>query len=159
LAGCANPRIRREAASTLRCPEGEIELKQLEDGDWFAKGCGRGAFCTFPASAGAEVCRGGVGWLNKEEIRQVITEHIDEIRYCYDRELTNSPNLAGKMTVKFTITASGSVSSSDVAQPSALNSALEECVAARVRTWTFPKPSGGGVVLVTYPFTFKPFGT
>ena len=35
---------------------------------------------------------------------------------------------------------------------------LEKCIAGRVRTWVFPKPKGGGVVVVTYPFMFKQAG-
>jgi hypothetical protein len=29
---------------------------------------------------------------------------------------------------------------------------------SKVKTWTFPKPKGDGVVIVTYPFLFKPAG-
>ena len=38
------------------------------------------------------------------------------------------------------------------------NAELETCVAGRVRTWVFPKPKGGGVVVVTYPFIFQQAG-
>jgi hypothetical protein len=38
------------------------------------------------------------------------------------------------------------------------NAELESCVAGRVRTWQFPKPKGGGVVIVTYPFIFAQSG-
>ena len=38
------------------------------------------------------------------------------------------------------------------------NAELEACVAGRVRAWEFPKPKGGGVVVVTYPFVFKQSG-
>jgi TonB family protein len=60
--------------------------------------------------------------------------------------------------VKFVISATGSVASSQVAQSSAGDAELETCVAGRVRTWQFPKPKGGGVVIVTYPFIFKQSG-
>lgn len=36
--------------------------------------------------------------------------------------------------------------------------ALQRCLVSRVRTWQFPKPRGGGEVVVTYPFLFKPAG-
>jgi outer membrane biosynthesis protein TonB len=60
--------------------------------------------------------------------------------------------------VKFVISASGSVASSSVASADTNNAELETCVAGRVRTWLFPKPKGGGVVIVTYPFIFKKSG-
>jgi hypothetical protein len=47
---------------------------------------------------------------------------------------------------------------SSVAQSTAGNAELEQCVASRVRGWQFPKPKGGGHVVVTYPFLFKQAG-
>ncbi len=99
-----------------------------------------------------------MGSLDKELIRQVIRRNINQIRYCYESQLTRYPKLNGKVAVKFVISASGSVASSSVAQSTANNAELETCVAGRVRTWLFPKPKGGGVVVVTYPFLFKPSG-
>ncbi len=91
-----------------------------------------------------------MGSLDKELIRRVIHANRNQIRYCYENQLTRYPKLSGKVAVKF--------SSSQVAQSTAGNSELETCVAGRVHTWIFPKPKGGGVVIVTYPFIFKPSG-
>lgn len=35
---------------------------------------------------------------------------------------------------------------------------VENCVARAFRRWEFPKPSGGGIVIVSYPFYFIPGG-
>jgi hypothetical protein len=35
------------------------------------------------------------------------------------------------------------------------NQPVENCIMARIKTWAFPKPKGGGQVLVSYPFLFK----
>lgn len=99
-----------------------------------------------------------MGSLDKELIRQVIKRNINQIRYCYESQLTRNPKLAGKVSVKFVISASGSVAQSQVAQATTNNAELETCVAGRVRTWVFPKPKGGGVVIVTYPFVFTQGG-
>jgi TonB family protein len=99
-----------------------------------------------------------MGSLDKELIRQVIQRNRGQIRFCYESQLTKYPKLSGKVAIRFVITAEGSVSSSDVAQSTASNAELEKCVAGRVRTWLFPKPKGGGVVVVTYPFIFKASG-
>ncbi len=99
-----------------------------------------------------------MGSLDKELIRQVIHRNRGQIRFCYESQLTKYPKLGGKVAVKFVINAEGRVVSSDVAQSSANNAELERCVAGRVRTWQFPKPKGGGVVVVTYPFIFKQSG-
>ncbi|KFE67091.1 adventurous gliding motility protein GltG [Hyalangium minutum] len=99
-----------------------------------------------------------MGSLDKELIRQVIQRNRGQIRFCYESQLTKYPKLNGKVAVKFVINAEGAVVSSSVAQSTAGNAELETCVAGRVRTWMFPKPKGGGVVVVTYPFIFKASG-
>jgi hypothetical protein len=47
---------------------------------------------------------------------------------------------------------------SSIVQSTIGNSELEACIAGRVRTWKFPKPRGGGVAIVTYPFFFAAEG-
>lgn len=95
------------------------------------------------------------GSLDKALIRDVIHTHRDEIRSCYEKQLEKYPKLEGKVAVKFHIAASGSVSNSEVAESTASNAELETCVSGKVATWAFPKPKGGGEVVVTYPFIFK----
>ena len=68
------------------------------------------------------------------------------------------PELSGKVAIRFTIASEGNVVTSSVAQSTAGNAELEQCVASRVRGWQFPKPKGGGHVVVTYPFLFKQAG-
>lgn len=99
-----------------------------------------------------------MGSLDKELIRKVIHANRGQIRFCYESQLNRFPKLEGKVAVKFVISASGSVATSSVAQSTVGNAELESCVAGRVRTWVFPKPKGGGVVVVTYPFIFKQSG-
>ncbi len=101
---------------------------------------------------------GVVGSLDKELIRQVIRAHRSEIRYCYESQLNQYPDLNGSVAVKFVITPSGSVNSSDIVKSTLGNATMEKCVAGRILGWKFPEPKGGGVVIVTYPFIFKSAG-
>ena len=38
------------------------------------------------------------------------------------------------------------------------DAAVADCVVERIKRWTFPKPVGGGVVDVTFPWIFKTAG-
>jgi TonB family protein len=99
-----------------------------------------------------------MGSLDKELIRRVIQQHRSQIRYCYESELVRNPKLGGKVAVKFVITADGGVSSAVTAQSTLHDATVESCINARVKSWQFPKPKGGGIVVVTYPFLFKQSG-
>ncbi len=100
-----------------------------------------------------------VGSLDKELIRKVIHANRGQIRFCYESQLNRFPKLDGKVAIRFMISPQGTVSTSSVAQTTVNNAELEACVAGRVRTWVFPKPKGGGMVVVTYPFIFKQSGS
>ena len=38
------------------------------------------------------------------------------------------------------------------------NAKVENCTVQAVRRWEFPKPLGGGIVIVSYPFVLTPAG-
>ena len=95
---------------------------------------------------------------DKEIIRRIIRQHIAQIRYCYEKELTRSPGLFGKVRVEFVISAKGGVQSTKVIQTTLKNSEVERCIQSKIRTWKFPEPKGGGIVIVKYPFIFKTSG-
>ncbi|NOY27674.1 MAG: AgmX/PglI C-terminal domain-containing protein [Oligoflexia bacterium] len=97
-----------------------------------------------------------LGALDKSLIDAVIKRHMNQIRYCYQRELTRSPDLGGKVTVKFVIAKDGSVSKASIKASSMGNATVENCIAGRFRRFQFPEPKGGGIVIVSYPFIFAP---
>lgn len=96
------------------------------------------------------------GSLDKETIRRVIRRHRNEYRYCYEKELNRKRDLNGKIIVKFTISGNGSVIASGIASSTMKNANVEKCLKKKIRRWVFPAPKGGGIVLVKYPFIFKP---
>jgi TonB family protein len=98
------------------------------------------------------------GSLDKEIIRRIIRRHINEVKYCYEQELVRKPELGGRVAVQFTIAATGQVVASVLSQSTMGNPRVENCVVQAVRRWEFPKPLGGGIVIVTYPFNFTPAG-
>jgi len=96
-----------------------------------------------------------MGSLSMEIIRRVIRSHRDQIKYCYSKELTRAPNLRGKVAVKFTISPKGYVTQATVSQTTLRNAAVERCITQKIRTWKFPEPKGGGIVIVNYPFILQ----
>jgi len=98
------------------------------------------------------------GSLDKEIIRRIIRRHINEVKFCYEKELTTHPDLYGRVIIQFIIAGDGHVMTSLV-QNSTMNSPIvEQCIAGALRRWEFPKPQGGGIVQVSYPFVLKASG-
>jgi len=98
------------------------------------------------------------GALSKEIIRRVVRRHINQVRYCYQNELQSNPELYGRVMVKFAIVGNGQVASSVIESSTLSNSTVETCISRAVRRWLFPKPEGGGTVIVSYPFVLHAAG-
>ena len=102
-------------------------------------------------AGGAQVTGGSI---DKEVIRRVIRRHINEIRFCYEKELAKNPGLAGHVAVSFRVATSGAVDKSEIKSSTLNNPTVESCIAGRVLTWVFPAPVGGPVA-ITYPFVLR----
>jgi len=98
------------------------------------------------------------GVLDKEIIRRIVRRHLNEVKYCYEQALAKQPKLDGRIVMKFTIAGTGQVIASFVQSSTLGSPAVEMCVANAVKRWDFPAPSGGGLSMVSYPFTFSPAG-
>lgn len=95
------------------------------------------------------------GGLEREVIEHVVRQRKDRIRLCYERQLNFIPQLSGKVTVHFEIDPKGNVLSSNLIEDTLQNKTVKECILSEVKTWTFPKPQGGVIVPVDYPFVFE----
>ena len=116
---------------------------------------GRGTQVPMVRQAKAEV----QGALDKDIIRRIVRAHINEVRYCYNQSLVRDPGSKGRIAIKFTIGGTGKVPSAVVQESTMRDPRVGQCVAQAVRRWTFPKPAGGGSVIVTYPFVLEPGGS
>ncbi len=99
-----------------------------------------------------------LGSLDPEIIRRIVREHAGQIKYCYEKELTRTPGIYGKIVMKWVINGDGKVTQSAVNESQMKNPNVEQCLATKIKTWVFPKPKGGGIVVVNYPFVFKQSG-
>jgi TonB family protein len=88
-------------------------------------------------------------------INVVVASHKASIRMSYEKYLKRDPALAGKVTVRFTISASGSVTAVTIMENTTNNGELEQEIIRKVRMWRFETIPEGDVT-VTYPFVFTP---
>jgi TonB family protein len=126
-------------------------------GPGYGHGAGIGALERRPAKIVPSV-GGGIatvrGSLDKEIIRRVVRLHMNEVKYCYDQELGKRASLEGRISVQFVISPLGQVLSSVLNSSTMNNLRVEKCVVDAVKRWDFPKPTGGGIAIVAYPFNF-----
>ncbi len=101
-----------------------------------------------------------LGSIDKELIRRVIQEHASQIRYCYEQALAINPKLEGKVAIRWIINADGRVSNPQVDSGTTTldNGSVHRCMMDRIASWEFPKPKGGGMAVVTYPWILRPSG-
>lgn len=106
---------------------------------------------------GADVIAGNAevrGSLDKEVIRRVIRRHMNEVKFCQERELSRGHAGNGRIVVQFTVGAEGSVLASTIQSSTVGNPVVDACIAGAIRRWEFPRPRGG-IVVVSYPFILK----
>jgi TonB family protein len=91
-------------------------------------------------------------------IASVVVQNRHEFRACYEAERAKDPNVAGSLTVHFTIDPKGVVTSANViAERSSLaQPTLHKCALDALRAISFPPSSRGFESQVSYPFDFKP---
>ncbi|MCC7542236.1 MAG: AgmX/PglI C-terminal domain-containing protein [Deltaproteobacteria bacterium] len=93
------------------------------------------------------------GPLSADVVARVIRQHLGEIRLCYERGLATQPDLHGRVTVRFVVSAGGVVQSATGASTNLRDPSVERCIVMAFRRWSFPAPAGGGIVLVTQSIT------
>lgn len=115
------------------------------------------------------------GSLSGEVVRRILTRHKGEVRHCYALAEAASPDMAGFLSVQFSIEPDGTVSvatpvttaTATTTEPSTTDEAasddpptlddpaLVSCILERLRSWTFPPPEGGGHVSVVQQYLLR----
>jgi hypothetical protein len=88
-------------------------------------------------------------------VRRIVRQNHGRIRLCYENALAARPDLRGSVNVRFVIEIDGSVRTavpaSDLDDPSAVS-----CIGRGFRGLTFPTPSRGVPVAVSYELWLRP---
>src|SRR5215831_6217905 len=95
------------------------------------------------------------GALSVGEVEVVVRAHTADLNTCHLWAKLSSPGpQRGQAVVQFKIAATGRVVSAAIASSTVAAPEFETCVTSAVRKWRFPKPEGGGIVIVQYPIDF-----
>jgi hypothetical protein len=84
-------------------------------------------------------------------IRKHIRRHVEQIRYCYERQLQSHPRLAGTVSATFTIAGDGTVTSSAA---TGVDDEVSTCIAKVIAQIQFSTTDGPSIV--HYPFELRP---
>jgi TonB family protein len=88
-------------------------------------------------------------------IGRVVTREQQRLKRVYEDWLKRDPQLAGNLTVKFTILPEGGVANASIVKSTTNNSDFDEAILRYIKRWQFPPVQGGGPVEVVYPFVFE----
>jgi hypothetical protein len=111
-----------------------------------------------PVAASSEVALNDVqarGAVDQSVVEKIVGRHLDYLKPCYERELRTRPDLQTYVQVRFTVSASGQVISWAGQSLTFTNSALDECLASRVRAFEFPARAGSGGTSVSAVFALR----
>ncbi len=95
------------------------------------------------------------GRLSRAQILEVVNKHVGELNYCYEKGLFDDPGLEGKLNMFWEIQGSGRVGLVRIKRSSLRSTLVNQCVKGVIKKMKFPKPRGGGIVQVTFPFKFS----
>ncbi len=99
---------------------------------------------------------GGSGELDGRVVTARVRSYMAGIRRCYETELRHDPTLAGKVTTKFTILESGTVTNVTTVLNTTGSAPLAQCVGGIIDRMRFRSGPVGGSVDFSYPFVFAP---
>ncbi|MBK7586055.1 MAG: AgmX/PglI C-terminal domain-containing protein [Myxococcales bacterium] len=94
------------------------------------------------------------GGLPSEIIERIVRQRLARIRYCHLVALRSNPKFSTRVATRFVIAADGGVKSTAIIRSSGVKG-FDACVLNSLNTLSFPKPTGGGDVVVSYPFVFS----
>jgi len=95
------------------------------------------------------------GSLSREQIKKVVMKHVGEINYCYEKGLFDNPGLEGKLNMFWEIKPNGRVGVVRIKRSTMRSNSVNRCIINVIKKMKFPKPRGGGVVQVGFPFSFR----
>jgi hypothetical protein len=94
--------------------------------------------------------------MRPEVIRDVVREHFETFRACYEQGLRKRKDLQGRIVVKFIIDRRGGVVSVSDYRSSMPDRDVVQCIIRGYSTLVFPPTECDGTIGVIYPIQFDP---
>ncbi|MBW1872260.1 MAG: TonB family protein [Deltaproteobacteria bacterium] len=126
-----------------------------------AIGTGGAGSGSLPGKVGGRVYRSMpaartvMGSLSRSEIQRGIRKNMRSIRACYERALKSDSSLSGKIVVEFVIGPKGTVTNVKIVTSTVKSYQFQADILKVIRRMRFPRPAGGGSIVVAYPFIFR----
>ncbi|MFO0556910.1 MAG: AgmX/PglI C-terminal domain-containing protein [Polyangiales bacterium] len=89
-----------------------------------------------------------------DRIRRIVRRNMGQFERCYEQSLARNASSEGRVSVRFVLSAEGSVLASSVEGNSSGDELLATCVAQTFRRLQFDPPARESLVVVSYPMTF-----
>ncbi len=86
-----------------------------------------------------------------DDVLEVIEARSNAIKHCYKRDLRETPGLAGRVSLNWTIELDGSVSNTIVSESTLEEPRTAACIIRQIQRMRFAEPDGG-TCMVDYPF-------
>lgn len=99
-----------------------------------------------------------MGSMSKSSIQSVIRKNISRVNRVYERALQKDPGLKGKIVVSFVVGPKGTVTSARITYSTIKSLEMQAEILKVIKSLKFPKPAGGGIIQVSYPFIFQSAG-
>lgn len=96
-----------------------------------------------------------LGALDKSAVDTTVKTILDRIDNRYRSELKKGPRFAGKVAIKFVVSKNGTARDARIKTSTLNHAGLENYLCHEIEKLKFPKPKGGGIVIITYPFIFS----
>jgi TonB family protein len=97
---------------------------------------------------------GEAGSRSKEDVMQVINANTPDLKKIYNQYLKQNPGFGGKVTIKFTIDASGKIIDIKIISSTTGNVKFDKAIKDNVATWKW-KAIKSGNTTPTIPFSFS----
>lgn len=96
---------------------------------------------------------------DREQIRLVVRQNLDQVRECYLRAIEERPGAEGRIVMTWEIRPDGSVANVGVKESGPKIAVIGPCLTELIGKWRFPNlNSDEALVEVSYPFYFSENG-